>query len=189
MLSRRIHFSKVGALLATILVASTVPVAVAAKDKDKDDDKDKAVPFAASAQFSELLLPSTDPKCQPSKDGTTMSGAISGSGLATEIGAFKVESVDCVRSANPYAFTPPFNFSSTSFVLTATNGDQIVVSYSGTAQPSPSGLFALNGEFKFVSGTGEFKKVKGGGTLTGVEDISTNPARGFVTLSGEISNK
>ena len=193
MLSRNMRFSKVGASLATLLVALTVSVGVAAKDeKDKDKDKVKAEPFTASAQFTELLGPNSDAKCQPTQSapGITASGTINGSGLATDIGYFTVSSVDCVRSTNPYALTPPFTFESTAFMLTATNGDQIVVSYSGTAQPSLSGLFTLNGQFTFVSGTGQFRKVKGGGTLTGVEDLSPYPAaRGFVTLTGEISTK
>ena len=177
----KIRVPKVEVLLATLLLASTLAVPAVAKDKPE--------PFSAGAQFSEVLSPSTDPNCQPtaSAPGSTATGTISGSGLATNIGFFTVSSVDCVRSTNPYALTPPFTFSSTSFVLTATNGDKVVISYSGTAQPSSTGLFVLTGQFTFVSGTGEFKKVKGGGTLTGVEDISSNPARGFVTLNGEIS--
>ena len=36
-------------------------------------------------------------------------------------------------------------------------------------------------------GTGQFAGVKGSGTLLGVEDISTFPAKGFVTFAGTFS--
>ena len=116
---------------------------------------------------------------------TVALGYINGSGLGTVIGSFTLASVDCVRSASPF-FAPPFTFSSTNFKLTASNGDQIVASYSGTAEVQPTGQLLLKGTFVFTSGTGKYSKVKGSGTLVGVEDISTFPATGFVTLSGTI---
>ena len=187
---RPVRTRRARTLLAVALLAASLPiVAIAKNDKDDKEKKDKYEPFAASAQFSEVLGPSTDPNCQPtaSAPGSTALGTIDGVGLATAVGAFTVSSVDCLRSADPYAFTPPFAFSSTSFVLRAANGDQIVVAYSGTAEPTASGLFSLTGTFSFVSGTGKYKKIKGGGTLTGVENIGSMPAQGFVTLSGQIS--
>lgn len=178
--------------LALALFAVSLPMTALAKDDDKEKDKNSKVKyesFTATAQFSEVLGPSTDPNCQPtpSQPGTTAQGTLNGVGLATGVGGFTVSSIDCVRSTNPYAFTPPFMFSSTTFVLHAANGDQIVVSYQGTADPTSSGLFALNGTFSFVSGTGKFKKIQGGGTIAGVENIGLVPAQGFVTLTGQIA--
>lgn len=144
--------------------------------------------FVATAQISELLGPATDAACQPSstQPGATASGTISGHGVASVIGAFNVASVDCIRSADPN-FTPPFRFSSTQFVLTARNGDTLVMSYSGTASLSPVGLLLLNGSFTVTGGTGNYRKARGSGTLTGVEDILSMPAKGYVTLVGKLS--
>lgn len=164
-------------LMASALVA-TAPSSVMAKDK-----------FEAGIQISEMLqFPSSSPDCQPADWSTSSAalGFINGSGLGTVIGAFTLESVDCVRSASPN-FSPPFNFSSTTFKLTAANGDQIIARYSGAAELQPTGLLVLTGSFTFTSGTGKYSKVTGGGTLQGVEDISTFPATGFVSLSGTIS--
>jgi len=163
-------------LTAAAVAASVAPSAAVAKDR-----------FVAGIQISERLVPSSDPSCQPdTSSASAAQGFIDGSGLGTIIGAFTLESVDCVRSASPY-FTPPFTFSSTTFKLTVADGDQIVASYGGTAELQPTGLLVLKGSFTFTGGTGKYSKVKGGGTLQGVEDISTFPATGFVTLAGTIS--
>ena len=116
-------------------------------------------------------------------------GRISGTGLGTTgIGAFTLSSLDCVRAASP-DFQPPYTFSSKSFRLTTRNGDEIIATYSGTAMLDPATfLLVLNGTFEFTSGTGKYRKIKGGGSLFGAEDISGFPAaRGFVTLTGSIA--
>lgn len=143
----------------------------------------------ATAQISEILGPATDAACQPSSSqpGPTASGTISGHGVASVIGAFSVASVDCIRSADPN-FTPPFQFNSTQFVLTARNGDTVVMSYSGTATLSPIGLLLLNGSFTITGGTGSYRKARGSGTLAGVEDFLSGPAKGYVTLTGKMSH-
>lgn len=165
--------------LGVAFVAGAAPLCAVAKDKEA---------FAAAAQITESIGPSSDPACQPSAQGLALQGTISGTGLGTAIGPFTASAVDCLRSSDPtYQFTPPFAFSTSSLVLTAANGDRIVAAYSGTASLSPVGLLLLNGTYTFTSGTGAFRNVKGSGTLTGVEDISTAPARGFVSLVGQIS--
>jgi maltodextrin utilization protein YvdJ len=158
--------------------AAAMPIAASAAGME---------PFAAAAQISEMLAPSGDPSCQSSAEGVALQGTIQGTGLGTAIGAFTASSVDCLRSSTPAAFFPPLTFSSTSLTLTAANGDQIVAAYSGTAELSAVGLLVLKGTYTLTRGTGAFRKVKGSGTLTGVEDISTVPARGFVSLVGQIS--
>ena len=166
-------------LAAVLLVAGTTSIAAVAKDQ--------AEPFAAGAQIVEWLVPGSSVGCNPLPAAPNVGvGTINGSGLATSIGRFSISSLDCVRSASPYGFYPPFNFSSSVLTLTVANGDQIIASYSGSADIQPSGLLHLSGTFSFTSGTGRFKGVKGSGTLLGVEDISAFPARGFVTLTGTI---
>lgn len=110
-----------------------------------------------------------------------------GQGLGTPIGGFAITSIDCIRSDVPGQFTPPFAFSSSTLTLTARNGDQLVASYSGTGTLSPLGLLILKGSFKITSGTGAFHGAGGSGTLSGVENVVTQPASGFVTLSGQIT--
>lgn len=171
------------AVAAAGLVALVVPLATAAAEKFEE--------FAAAAQIVEGLDFNVDSDCQPAYPGTesTAMGRISGSGLGTTgIGAFTLSSLDCVRAANPY-FQPPYTFSSKSFRLTTANGDEIVATYRGTAVLDPAtSLLVLNGTFEFTGGTGKFKKVQGGGSLVGAEDISGFPAaRGFVTLTGMIA--
>jgi hypothetical protein len=182
MLKERLRAWNVVTLATAALVASTVPSAAVAKDKDE---------FTAGIQISELLqVPSNLSSCQPSDPSAESAalGVITGSGLGSAIGAFTVESVDCVRSANPLPyFLPPFTFSSTTFKLTTADGDQIIATYGGTAELQPSGVLVLKGSFSFTGGTGKYSKVKGGGKLIGVENIATTPATGFVTLSGTIS--
>lgn len=171
------------AVAAAGLIALAVPLATAAADKFEK--------FAAAAQIVEGLDFNVDNTCQPSSHGneSTAMGRISGSGLGTTgIGAFTLSSLDCVRAANAY-FQPPYTFSSKSFTLTTGNGDEIVATYRGTAVLDPAtSLLVLNGTFEFTAGTGTYKKVKGGGSLIGVEDISGFPAaRGFVTFTGIIA--
>jgi hypothetical protein len=147
--------------------------------------------FVAAAQIVEVLDFNVDAGCQPSSPGheSTAMGRISGAGLgSTGIGTFTLTSLDCVRAANPF-FQPPYTFSSKSFKLTTRDGDEIVASYSGTADLDPTTfLLVLNGTFEFTGGTGKYRKVRGGGTLVGAEDIRGFPtAKGFVTLTGTIA--
>jgi hypothetical protein len=151
--------------------------------------KDKYEALAAGIQITEEIGAPTQ-ECYAA--GGALTGYISGNGLATAIGDFKLTSTDCISSATQPP-QPPFSFSSTDFTLAATGGT-IRATYTGTATPVSEltpWLLALKGTVTFTGGTGAYSKVKGGGTLTGVEDISPTavglPARGFVTLSGQIS--
>ena len=171
--------------VAVVAIACAAPWAASAEDRD---GKPRFVPFTAGAQIVEWLVPGSASGCEPTPESpNTGIGIIQGSGLATSIGTFTVSSTDCVRSANPIGFYPPFNFSSSVLTLTAANGDQIVATYAGTADLQPSGLIRLSGSYTFTRGTGQFMGVKGSGTLLGVEDISVFPAKGYVTFAGSIS--
>ena len=93
--------------------------------------------FVAAAQITEsLTIPYFDNDCQPTAEhpGLTAKGEIAGAGLATTIGAFKVSSVDCLRSNLAGQFSPPYYFSSSVLTLTAAGGDTIVASL-GYSQP------------------------------------------------------
>lgn len=176
--TRRTAAALTAALMALAATSATLPALA----------KDRFEPFVAGAQISELLGPATDAGCQPTttQPGATASGTISGHGFATEVEAFTVASVDCVRAGDPF-FTPPYKFNSTAFTLTTANGDQLILSYSGTATLNPVGLLVLSGSFTITGGTGALRHATGSGTLTGVENILVTPAKGFVTLSGKIA--
>jgi type 1 fimbria pilin len=167
---------KVVALAAAGLVASTGATTAVAKDR-----------FEAVVQISEVLtLGGDNGACAPDVSFPSVAlGDINGSGLGPVIGTFTLKSVDCVRSTTSF-FTPPYTFSSTNIRLTASNGDQIFASYGGTGDMQPTGLLVLKGTFTFTGGTGRYSRVKGSGTLTGVQDVSTVPATGYVTLSGTL---
>jgi hypothetical protein len=180
---RRSLFALCGA--ATALALTTASPVWAA-------EKTKWEPFKAVMTFSEQLAPpSAECFASAPAGGSAATGHISGSGMSSNFGAFGVRSQDCITSAGPYPmFTPPFSFSSNAFVLTASNGDQLVAQYAGTAQVQSSGMLALSGTFTFTGGTGRFAGVQGSGTLEGVEAISADlavPAKGFVMMSGKIS--
>ena len=152
--------------------------------------KEEFEPLVATAQITEtLVVPSPDGACQATAEhpGLTATGKIAGQGLGTPIGSFAITSIDCIRSDVPGQFFPPFAFSSSTLTLTARNGDQLVARYSGTGTLSPLGLLVLTGSYTITSGTGAYRNAGGSGSLFGVEDISTQPARGFVTLSGQIT--
>ena len=169
-------------LLFAAAVATTVSLDAVAKDKPE--------PCVAAAQIAERLqVPNSDAACLPTAQnpGLTGSGTITGTGLANVVGAFTVTSNDCIRSNVQGQFYPPFTFSSSTFTLTAANGDQIVATYGGNAELNPLGLLVLTGTYTITGGTGQFHNAMGSGTLAGVEDIATAPARGFVTLTGQIT--
>jgi len=152
--------------------------------------KDLLEPLVGTAQITEtLVVPSPDGACQATAEhpGLTATGKIAGQGLGTPIGGFAITSIDCIRSDIPGQLFPPFAFSSSTLTLTARNGDQLVASYSGTGTLSPLGLLILTGSFKITGGTGAFGGARGSGSLSGVENIVTQPASGFVTLSGQIT--
>jgi hypothetical protein len=148
--------------------------------------------LVAGIQFGEALGALPD-DCVSGGAGPALGGYIQGTGLATVVGAFQLASVDCIQTSSPEG-DPPFAFSSSSFTLTTANGDAIHATYSGTATPVSAQtpwLLALRGTVTFTGGTGRFAKVKGSGTLSGIEDISPlqslQPARGYLTLTGQIS--
>ena len=160
-----------GAVLAAAICASSATLADTKTEKT-------GVPFKAAFVISELTV-GADGSCQRI---TT----ISGSGTASHLGRATLTSQDCVNIAG---FSPvTFNFVSNNVKLQAANGDQLFATYSGTAVLQPAGgALLLSGNFTLAGGTGRFAGATGGGSLEGLEDISTAPAHGMVMLSGRIS--
>lgn len=180
-------------LRRSLLTAVSAGVLLSASAMAADKDKSKSVPFKAGVVINEVLGGPT-PECYTTaamKGRSAAMGSISGVGLASPIGAFTLTSQDCITSPSPPGplgspFLPPFEFSSQSVVLHTNNGD-IFAEYSGTVTAQSAGPLVLAGTFTFTGGTGRYAGVKGSGTVDGAEDISTNPANGFVVLSGNIS--
>jgi hypothetical protein len=149
-------------------------------------ERAKLLPFKAGMSFSEVLGPPTTECYLSAPGGSAAGGTISGSGLATFIGAFSMSSHDCITSSHTPLY-PPFNFSSRHVVLQAADGDQLVATYTGTATPQTDGSLVLRGSFTFTGGTGRFATASGYGTLEGVQNIATVPATGFVMLTGQLA--
>ena len=152
-------------------------------------DKISYLPFKAGMVINESLgLPSYECYWTAPPGGSAATGDISGSGWSTPVGALTFKSTDCITSASPPPYVlPPLTFSSKTVTLKASNGDLITAEYEGTATAQPDGSLVLSGTFTFTGGTGKYVGVRGSGSLDGVEDISTTPAKGFVVLTGRIS--
>lgn len=165
---------------ACVLLACTAPAFAG--------DKPAYVPFKAGLAITETLgQPSGECYAQAPAGGGAANGDITGTGMSSPVGAITMSSQDCITSASPYLM-PPLSFSSKQVTLQASNGDQLIAQYQGTATPQADGTLVLSGTFTFTGGTGKYAGVKGTGTVDGVEDISTAPAKGFVILNGQISS-
>ncbi len=131
-----------------------------------------AGPFKATIAITELIQAGTPP--------CVLVGNISGTGQATHLGNVTLVSRDCI---NPISETA-FSFSSDALILTATNGEQIFATYSGSLTTAGT-VGAISGGYQIVGGTGKFSKATGAGTVQGMEDLSTG--KGLVQITGTIS--
>jgi len=134
--------------------------------------------FAATIHISEQVAPANPPiPC-------FLIGTISGTGVATKLGAVTLESTDCINPLTP-AFTS-FVFSSMGgVVLTTLNGDEVLATYSGFL--SSNG--AITGTFVIHGGSGRTANATGSGILKGFEaiDLATGTGSGQIRLEGTIS--
>jgi hypothetical protein len=71
--------------------------------------------------------------------------------------------------------------------MTAANGDQLFVEFSGNVNfpPPPETFGTFAGEFSFTGGTGRFENATGGGTYEGSADVVTQ--QGLVTYTGIVT--
>jgi hypothetical protein len=77
-------------------------------------------------------------------------------------------------------------------VATMDNGDKITASYSGTMQMNKDGSGTFKGTWKYTSGTGKFKGIKGSGTYTGSatpDGSATGDIEGEYTLPAPAAKK
>ena len=77
-------------------------------------------------------------------------------------------------------------------VSTMDNGDKTTASYQGTMQMNKDGSGTFKGTWKFSSGTGKFKGIKGSGTFTGTgaaDGSATGDIEGEYTLPAPAAKK
>lgn len=77
-------------------------------------------------------------------------------------------------------------------VSTMDNGDKTTASYSGTLQMNKDGSGTFKGTWKFTSGTGKFKGIRGTGTYTGsanADGSASGDIEGEYTLSAPAAKK
>ena len=129
------------------------------------------VPFKAT--FSGTGAASTGGRCD------VLTVQIDGTGHATHLGRFTTDQSHCASPAS-------LDFTAGVFTLTAANGDQLRGTYSGQFVPLEPPLFAIDGQFTFVGGTGRFADATGGGDASGVQNLATGEAT--VELLGTISS-
>ena len=134
-------------------------------------------PFQATILFSEQVAPGGSLPCY-------LVGTISGTGVATTLGAVTLASTDCVNPLPP-TYTS-YVFSSSHVVLTATNGDQVWATYYGVL--SSQGV--ITGTYVIYGGTGRNANATGSGTLQGFETIdpATGAGTGQIHLAGTLSH-
>ena len=135
------------------------------------------VPFKATLVTQEVLH--FDPSiCQ----APSLVGVTTGSGHASHMGATTGIATDCAT------LTPAstFSFANGKLTLTAANGDEVRVDYSGSlsATATPP-IYAVTGTYRITGGTGRFSNANGTGTLQGIENLHTG--QGQLQLSGAIS--
>jgi hypothetical protein len=136
-----------------------------------------SAPLNATISFTEtIVLPGT------SCDGD---GKIAGTGIAPRLGKVTLQSTDCVTGT-----VPGFTFASTQFRIIAANGDELRGTYGGAFTLDPvTGVGTIMGGFTITNGTGRLAHAKGGGFVTGTEqvDLRTFTGQGQLQLNGTIS--
>ena len=172
-------FSLVPAALLAIAIAS--PVALAGPTN---------VPLKGSLATQETLEfvppPPSDGVCA----GSVAKGTTAVIGTASHLGRVSGRGTDCINMSG--GSPPSFAFTNGELTLTAANGDQLTVTYSGTFTPTTNdptnpqaAIYAISGTFQVTGGTGRFANATGQGVLSGFENIRT--FLGHLELTGTIS--
>ena len=106
-----------------------------------------------------------------------------------EIGGMKTKSAIDVATAEVHGASGSGHGYS---VSTMDNGDKVTASYQGTMQMNKDGSGTFKGTWKFTSGTGKLKGIKGSGTYTGsgaADGAATGDIEGEYTLSAPAAKK
>lgn len=162
---------------AALCLASTSP-AWADDDDNSNDEKSTTIQFKASVTITEVVG-GGNANCMAI-------GAITGTGHATDMGPVTVSAFDCINFSSPTSFTFQ-TLKDTKVVLTSVAGEQLFGTYKGTATPQPFPIMVISGTVTFKGGTGRFIRATGTGTITGVENIGTQPATGVLVVSGKLA--
>ena len=148
-----------------------------------------SAPFQASFTTAETfntgpLPPYIDPaeldhvRCPPPLAGIV--GKTLATGNAPHLGKTTGTATDCITLG------AAFTFSLGKLTVSAANGDQVNIEYSGILAPTgPTPVFAITGTYTIKGGTGRFQNASGSGRLSGTENIQT--FQGELTLTGLIS--
>lgn len=117
-----------------------------------------------------------DPGC-----ASHFGGTITGTGRSSLLGTVSIAASDCIIPVgNNLSFDGKMTF-------TVSSGDEIFADYFGLFTPTklPSVFTIKDSFFSITGGTGNFLGVKGGGKLSGTEDISSG--WGLMQATGNIS--
>ena len=166
------------AALLTIAIVS--PVALAGPTN---------VPLKANVATQETLqLFPSDGVCA----GSFAKGTTTVIGNATYLGRISGRGSDCINISGGSPTLPSFAFTNGELTVTAANGDQLTLTYSGAFTPTTNNptdpqaaIYAIAGNFWVKSGTGRFAKATGNGFLFGSENTITR--QGHLELTGTIS--
>ena len=147
------------------------------------------VPFKGNLATQETLeLFPSDVVCS----GSFAKGTTAVMGNATYLGLVSGRGTDCVNISGGSPTLPSYAFSNGELTVSAANGDQLTLTYSGTFTPTTNNptdpqaaIYALSGNFSVKSGTGRFAKATGNGFLTGSENTITR--QGHLEFTGTIS--
>jgi len=152
------------ASLALLLIASTLtPAAVQAGQQ---------VPFRAAWEADLTITPLVPPFVAVAGLGT---------GRAQHLGRFTAASVAETVNLDTGEGDAAYRF-------TAANGDEVRVHFAFTALPASPGVYAIQGVWQVVGGTGRFDGASGSGTYVG-QVVFSGPlnALGQFELTGTIS--
>ena len=152
------------------IALSAGSIAVAADTTD--------APFEATVTTTEALRPNP----LACRGFPFIAGRTTGTGTASLLGTIKGTGTDCIHPHRKGRFS----FSNGKLTMVSTSGEQLRAEYSGQLTPTATAkVYTIAGTYRITGGTGRFAAATGGGTLSGVENISTR--RGRFEFTGVIS--